>query len=108
MDEKLIQRLESAIARLESLSPGSKPPSGTLDAVSAASEPSIVAYDDLLVEYVVKVSLAAEKIGGQVHDITIVLSQAFATQKELLMKIKQTQVNFLHFFHLQSWSALRV
>ncbi|CAI9294692.1 unnamed protein product [Lactuca saligna] len=91
MDEKLIQRLESAIARLESLSPGSKPPSGTLDSVSAASEPSIVAYDDLLVEYVVKVSLAAEKIGGQVHDITIVLSQAFATQKELLMKIKQTQ-----------------
>ncbi|KAI3509578.1 hypothetical protein L1887_24956 [Cichorium endivia] len=91
MDEKLIQRLESAIARLENLSPGSHPPSGAVDAGSAASEPSIVAYDDLLVDYVVKVSVAAEKIGGEVHDITIVLSQAFATQKELLMKIKKTR-----------------
>ncbi|KAL4555645.1 hypothetical protein LXL04_038270 [Taraxacum kok-saghyz] len=92
MEEKLIQRLESAVTRLESLSHGSNKPRGvTPDAASAASEPSIVAFDDLLVEFVVKVSASAQKIGGQVHDITNVLCQAFATQKELLIKIKQTQ-----------------
>lgn len=92
MDEKLIQRLEVAVARLESLSlGGSQPKSVTLDATSASSEPSIVAFDDLIAEYIDKVSDAAEKIGGQVVDITNVLRQAFAAQKELLVKIKQTQ-----------------
>ncbi|GKB72442.1 cyclase-associated protein 1-like protein [Tanacetum coccineum] len=97
MEEKLIQRLESAVSRLESLasSGGSRSqPQSTVpfDAASASSDPSIVAFDDLLNEYVSKVTGAAEKIGGQVFEITNVLGQAFNAQKELLVKIKQTQV----------------
>nr|GEU80506.1 cyclase-associated protein 1-like [Tanacetum cinerariifolium] len=96
MEEKLIQRLESAVSRLESLasSAGSRSqPQSTVpfDAASASSDPSIVAFDDLVKEHVAKVTGAAEKIGGQVLQITNVLGQAFNAQKELLVKIKQTQ-----------------
>ncbi|KAK9053364.1 hypothetical protein SSX86_029997 [Deinandra increscens subsp. villosa] len=88
MDEKLTQRLEAAVTRLESLSRGSQPHAA---APNAASEPSIVAFDDLITDYVGKVSAAAEKIGGQVRDITNVLSHAFLVQKELLVNVKRTQ-----------------
>ncbi|KAK1423877.1 hypothetical protein QVD17_19186 [Tagetes erecta] len=88
MDDKLLQRLESAVVRLESLSGGSQPKD---IAGGTASEPSIVAYDDLIVEYAGKVSAAAEKIGGEVKDVTNVLTRAFHVQKELLVNIKQTQ-----------------
>ncbi|KAK9056745.1 hypothetical protein SSX86_024108 [Deinandra increscens subsp. villosa] len=91
MAENLIQRLEAAVARLESFSRGSQPQAAALDAASASSEPSIVAFDDLISEYVDKVSAASEQIGGQVKDITNVLRAAFSAQKELLVKIKQTQ-----------------
>lgn len=97
MEEKLIQRLEAAVVRLESLSLGcSQPQCVSLDSASASSEPSIVAFDDLITEYVGKVSAIAQKIGGQVKDVTNVLSQAFAAQKELLVQIKQTQVDFMY------------
>ncbi|KAL8255325.1 hypothetical protein R6Q59_033546 [Mikania micrantha] len=88
MDEKLLQRLESAVTRLESLSGGFQPHSVAPD---AASEPSIGAFDDLIAEYVGKVSTAAEKIGGQVKDVTNLLKEAFLVQKELILKTKQTQ-----------------
>ncbi|KAI3786326.1 hypothetical protein L1987_39925 [Smallanthus sonchifolius] len=91
MDEKLLQRLESAVVRLESLSGGSQPHAFAPGAASASLEPSIVAFDDLIAEYVGKVSAAAEKIGGQVKDITKVLSDAFIVQKQLLVNIKQSQ-----------------
>ncbi|KAI3809776.1 hypothetical protein L1987_19376 [Smallanthus sonchifolius] len=91
MAENLIQRLEVAVSRLESFSRSSQPQAAALDAASASSEPSIVAFDDLITEYVDKVSSAAEKIGGQVNDITKVLREAFSAQKALLAKIKQTQ-----------------
>ncbi|KAI7750422.1 hypothetical protein M8C21_033746 [Ambrosia artemisiifolia] len=91
MAEKIIQRLEAAVTRLEIFSNRSKPQAATLDATSASSEPSIVAFDDLITEYVEKVSGSADKIGGQVKDITSILKEAFTTQKELLVKIKQTQ-----------------
>ncbi|KVI10718.1 Adenylate cyclase-associated CAP [Cynara cardunculus var. scolymus] len=91
MDERLIQRLESAIARLESISLGSQPQAVAFDAASVSSEPSIVAFEDLVAEYVGKVTDAAGKIGGQVQDITNVVSEAFSAEKELLMRIKQTQ-----------------
>lgn len=100
MEEKLIQRLESAVSRLESLASGSRsqPQSVPYDAASASSDPSIVAFDDLVNEYVAKVTGAAEKIGGQVVEITNVLGQAFNAQKELLVKIKQTQVEIDQFY----------
>ncbi|KAM0060837.1 putative cyclase-associated protein CAP/septum formation inhibitor MinC [Helianthus debilis subsp. tardiflorus] len=95
MAENLIQRLEAAVTRLESFSRGSlshsQPQAAPLDAASASSEPSIVAFDDLITQYVDKVSDASEKIGGQIKDISNVLKQAFSAQKELLVKIKQTQ-----------------
>lgn len=91
MDEKLIQRLESAVARLESLSVGSQSRGFDIDAISASTDPSIIAFEDLLTEFVGKVSSAAAKIGGQVQDVTNVLKEAFTVQKELLIKIKQTK-----------------
>lgn len=94
MDEKLIQRLESAVARLESLSIGSQSRDIDFDSISASTDPSIIAFEDFFTEYVAKVSSAAAKIGGQVQDVTQVLNDAFSVQKELLIKIKQTKVNF--------------
>lgn len=91
MEEKLIQRLESAVARLESLSVGSQSRGIDLDSMAASTDPSIIAFEDLLTEYVGKVSSIAAKIGGQVQDITNVLCEAFYVQKELLIKIKQTK-----------------
>ncbi|XP_076918588.1 cyclase-associated protein 1-like [Bidens hawaiensis] len=88
MAENLIQRLEAAVTRLESFSRGCSQPQ---TAGSGSSDPSIIAFDDLITEYVEKVSDAAEKIGGQIKDITSVLRHAFDAQKELLVKIKQTQ-----------------
>ncbi|KAL3538962.1 hypothetical protein ACH5RR_002328 [Cinchona calisaya] len=92
MDEKLIQRLESAVARLEALSyrQGVSPPS-EIGGDSASTDPSIVAYEDLISQFVGRVSGAAEKIGGQVLDVTKIIEEAFSTQKELLIKVKQSQ-----------------
>ncbi|CAK7329709.1 unnamed protein product [Dovyalis caffra] len=91
MDEKLIARLESAVARLEALSlrGGGVAESGGDDA--AATDPSIVAFDDFIGTCFGRVSTAAEKIGGQVLEVTKVIEQALNVQKELLIKIKQTQ-----------------
>lgn len=96
MDEKLLQRLESAISRLESLSITSQSRQIDADSIDTAStDPSIIAFEDLLTEFVGRVSSAATKIGGQVQDVTDVLNDAFCAQKELLIKIKQTKVRFI-------------
>ncbi|MFS7979840.1 putative adenylate cyclase-associated CAP [Helianthus anomalus] len=95
MEEELIQRLESAVARLESLSIGSQSRDTDLDAVAASTDPSIIAFEEFLNEYVGKVSSAAAKIGGQVEEATSVLNDAFCVQKELLLNIKQTKVCFM-------------
>ncbi|KAK7283499.1 hypothetical protein RIF29_13052 [Crotalaria pallida] len=94
MEEKLIQRLESAVKRLESLSTGFRggaSPADGADVDDASSDPSIVAYGDLVDQYVGRVSSAAEKIGGQVLDITNIVHEAFAVQKQLLIQVKQSQ-----------------
>ncbi|KAM1037852.1 hypothetical protein ACFX13_033351 [Malus domestica] len=59
----------------------------------APLDPSIVAYEDLIRQFLVRVSAVIEKIGGQMVDITKVLQQAFSTRKDLLIQVKQTQVN---------------
>ncbi|KAF9676011.1 hypothetical protein SADUNF_Sadunf09G0094000 [Salix dunnii] len=91
MEEKLIGRLESAVARLEALSlrSGGVAVSGGDD--SAATDPSIVAFDDFMGTCFSRVSSAAEKIGGQVLEVTRILEQALNVQKELIIKIKQTR-----------------
>ncbi|KAA8545970.1 hypothetical protein F0562_020579 [Nyssa sinensis] len=92
MEEKLIQRLESAVARLEALSvgfqPGGSPESG---GDAAALDPSVLAFDDMMAQFVGRVTSAAEKIGGQVLDVTKVVAEAFSVQKDLLIKVKQTK-----------------
>lgn len=92
MDEKLIQRLESAVTRLEALSTGFRPGGAPESGEDAVSDPSILAFDDLMGQYVGRVTTAAEKIGGQVLEVTKVLKEAFSVQRELLVRVKQTQV----------------
>ena len=97
MEEKLITRLESAVARLESLSTGfGSGGSSGFGEKAASSDPSILAFDDLIGQYFGRVSSAAEKIGGQVLEVTNVVQEAFNVQKELLIKAKQTQVTDFH------------
>ncbi|XP_023511481.1 cyclase-associated protein 1-like [Cucurbita pepo subsp. pepo] len=92
MEEKLIQRLESAVCRLEALSTGFSTGSRSLGSGDdAASDPSILAFEDLMRNCVRKVSDAAEKIGGQVLEVTRIVEEAFSVEKELLVTIKQTQ-----------------
>ncbi|CAN0866776.1 Cyclase-associated protein 1 [Linum grandiflorum] len=90
MEEKLIARLESAVARLEALSSSSgRGIEGGGDVSS--SDPSILAFDHLIQDSFGKLSAAADKIGGQVLEVTKVLREAFCVEKELLVKIKQTK-----------------
>lgn len=92
MEAKLIERLEAAVARLESLSAGGISDRGLPDGVDeVSSDPSILAFDDLMAQYAARVSAAAEKIGGQVLDVTKLVLEAFSVQKKLLIEIKQTQ-----------------
>ncbi|CAK9142975.1 unnamed protein product [Ilex paraguariensis] len=93
MDEKLIQRLEAAVGRLEALSAGGFGAGGLTEigGDEAARDPSILAFDDLISQFVGRVKSAAEKIGGQVLDVTKIIEEAFSVQKELLIKVKQTQ-----------------
>ncbi|CAN8327542.1 unnamed protein product [Cochlearia groenlandica] len=99
MEESLINRLEAAVTRLEgissngggvTLSRGGDFSSGAGIDV-ASSDPSIIAYEDLISQCVGKALTAAEKIGGSVLDVTKVVAEAFAAQKDLLVRVKQTQ-----------------
>lgn len=93
-----MQRLEAAVVRLEALSTRGGVDVGG-DGADAESDPSIVAFNDLTGQYLSRISSAAEKIGGQVLDVTKLIEQAFATEKDLLVKIKQSQVdNFQLYF----------
>ncbi|KAL5562973.1 hypothetical protein UlMin_032720 [Ulmus minor] len=92
MEEKLIQRLESAVARLESLSTSGLRQSGLSEAGDGAPvDPSILAFDDFLGQYMSRVTAAGEKIGGKVLEVTKIVEEAFGVLKELLIKVKQTQ-----------------
>ncbi|KAG6382530.1 hypothetical protein SASPL_157799 [Salvia splendens] len=88
MDESLVKRLEAAVVRLESLSIGGSrqvtAPEDGGDA--AATDPSIVAFDDLISQYVARVTSAAEKIGGKVLDVSKAIAEAFSVERELLVK----------------------
>ncbi|GMI88178.1 cyclase associated protein 1 [Hibiscus trionum] len=92
MEAKLIERLEAAVARLETLSAGGISARGLPDSgVEVSSDPSVLAFEDLMADYGARVSAAAEKIGGQVLEVTKLVLEAFTVQKKLLIEIKQTQ-----------------
>ncbi|EEF50868.1 cyclase-associated protein 1 [Ricinus communis] len=94
MEEKLVARLESAVARLEALSTSGFRGGAVGDfsgADVAASDPSIVAFDDFIGQYLGRLWNAAEKIGGQVLDVTKIVQEAFSALKQLLIQAKQTQ-----------------
>lgn len=89
-----MERLEKAVERLEAISSSSTSSSRSFEISgedAAASDPSIVAFDDLITNHVGRVSDAAEKIGDKVLEATNLLRDAFSALRELLVKIKRTQ-----------------
>lgn len=99
MGKKLVQRVEAAVDRLEALSlrfstsnGSSDLPRSPPDGVTLSSDPAITAYDGFLHNFLGRLLSAAEKIGGQVLEVTRVVQDAFSVQKDLLFKIKQAQV----------------
>ncbi|KAL1563964.1 cyclase-associated protein 1-like [Salvia divinorum] len=89
MEESLLKRLEASVARLEALSVEGLRQEDVGDA--AATDQSIVAFDDIISQYVGRVTTAAEKIGGHFLDVSKAIAEAFRVERELLVKIKQTQ-----------------
>ncbi|KNA12973.1 hypothetical protein SOVF_121010 [Spinacia oleracea] len=91
MEAQLVERLEKAVARLEALSSSSSSRSVDFSGEDAVVDPSIIALDDLIANYVGRVSAAAEKIGGKVLESSEILRDAFSALRELLVKVKHTQ-----------------
>ncbi|KAJ3697672.1 hypothetical protein LUZ61_001377 [Rhynchospora tenuis] len=95
MEKALVERLEAAVARLEaaiasgSISASERALDGDLPA--AATDPAILAFDELVEGPLRRVVAAAEKIGGKVLETTKVLEEAFEVEKSLLIKAKQSQ-----------------
>uniref|UniRef100_A0A7N0ZRQ3 Adenylyl cyclase-associated protein n=1 Tax=Kalanchoe fedtschenkoi TaxID=63787 RepID=A0A7N0ZRQ3_KALFE len=93
MEEQLVKRLETAVARLEALSAGGFGSGGGSAEVGGGleSDPAIRAFEDMKSECVGRVLAAAEKIGGEVLAVSEIVEEAFSVQKELLAQIKQCQ-----------------
>ncbi|XP_020276905.1 cyclase-associated protein 1-like [Asparagus officinalis] len=92
MEKSLIERLEAAVARLESLPLGSQPAISSRDlSGDSPSDPAVIAFDELAEKSLGRVLSAAEKIGGQVLEATKILQEAFAAERDLLVKAKQCQ-----------------
>ncbi|CAM8928161.1 unnamed protein product [Rhodiola kirilowii] len=95
MEEELVKRLETAVGRLEALSAGGFRHGGVsvdIDSDSdSESDPAIRAFEDMKSECVGRVLAAAEKIGGDVLEVSKIVEEAFSVQKELLLAIKKCQ-----------------
>nr|GMC91039.1 cyclase-associated protein 1-like [Ipomoea batatas] len=92
METKLVERLESVADRLEALCSGGFQASRSLNVDGyAATDPSIVVFDGLISQYIGAITSSAEKIGGQVLDASMFLEEAFFVEKQLLIKVKETQ-----------------
>ncbi|XP_038990048.1 cyclase-associated protein 1 isoform X4 [Phoenix dactylifera] len=94
MEKELVERLEAAVARLEvHAAAGSRSSVPSIDLDGAAFlDPAISAFDDLMSGSLARVSAAAGKIGGKVLEATKIVEEAFAVQKDLLVKAKQCEV----------------
>ncbi|KAG0470751.1 hypothetical protein HPP92_017451 [Vanilla planifolia] len=92
MEKALVERLEAAVTRLETLAigPRSLVSSGDLS-LDLPQDPAVKAFDELLENYLRRVLAAAEKIGGQVLEASKITEHAFSVERELLIKAKQTQ-----------------
>ena len=64
----------------------------------APVDSSILAFDDFLGQYMSRVTSVREKFGRKALEGSMILEEAFSFLKELLIKVKQTQVG--HFSHL--------
>uniref|UniRef100_A0ACD6AGK3 Uncharacterized protein n=1 Tax=Avena sativa TaxID=4498 RepID=A0ACD6AGK3_AVESA len=94
MEAALVGRLEAAVSRLEAINARALPsavPHDLVDYASAAQDPAILAFDELVADAVGRVSAAAGKIGAEVAEVTSVLEKAFLVGKDLLIRTKQTQ-----------------
>ncbi|XP_042450823.1 cyclase-associated protein 1-like isoform X1 [Zingiber officinale] len=93
MEKELVGRLEAAVARLEALAvAGSRAaPPGLVADEPDAVDPAIAALDELVQNYLGRLSAAADKIGSKVQETTKILAEAFSVLKELLVKAKQCQ-----------------
>ncbi|XP_038990052.1 cyclase-associated protein 1-like isoform X1 [Phoenix dactylifera] len=93
MEKELVERLEAAVARLEvHAAAGSRSSVPSIDLDGAAFlDPAISAFDDLMSGSLARVSAAAGKIGGKVLEATKIVEEAFAVQKDLLVKAKQCE-----------------
>ncbi|CAM8930868.1 unnamed protein product [Rhodiola kirilowii] len=81
MEEELVKRLETAVGRLEALSAGGFRHGGVsvdIDSDSdSESDPAIRAFEDMKSECVGRVLAAAEKIGGDVLEVSKIVEEAF-------------------------------
>lgn len=98
----MIGRLEKAVSRLEALNAGQHPsttPRGLIDN-TLARDPAILAFDELVVGALGRVSAAAGKIGADVAEVIGLVEKAFLIAKDLLVRTKQTEVciNLFLFF----------
>ncbi|KAK8918990.1 hypothetical protein KSP39_PZI020970 [Platanthera zijinensis] len=92
MEKGLVVRLEAAVRRLEELSVGSQQLVSEKNfAGDLPLDPAVNAFDGIMDRFLRRVMLAAEKIGGQVLEVTKILEQAFLVERELLIQAKQTQ-----------------
>ncbi|EPS61598.1 adenylyl cyclase-associated protein [Genlisea aurea] len=91
MDESLIRRLEAAVVRLEALDLTTANRGSDAAEDSLSRDPSILAYEHLISHHLNNVISAGEMIGGQVLDVSNAIQEAFNVQKDLLVKIKQSQ-----------------
>ncbi|CAI8589561.1 unnamed protein product [Vicia faba] len=82
-EPRIIQRLKSPVLNLEAISTRGHPTTSPTDAFNAALDPSVVAFGDLIDQYLGRVSRAVE-ITNRIHEV-------FFVQKELLIKLKHTQ-----------------
>ncbi|XP_042385018.1 cyclase-associated protein 1-like [Zingiber officinale] len=93
MEKELVGRLEAAVARLEALvvAESRAAPPGLVADEPDAVDPAIAAFDELVQNYLRRLSAAADKIGSKVQETTKILAEAFSVLKELLVKAKQCQ-----------------
>jgi adenylyl cyclase-associated protein len=100
MEEALVGRLEAAVSRLEAINARAQPSAVPHDLAyheSAAQDPAILAFDELVADAVGRLSAAAGKIGAEVAEVTNLLHKAFLVGKALLVRTKQTQVRLIAF-----------
>lgn len=92
MEKGLVDRLEVAVRRLEELALGSQNLVSDRNFTDDLQmDPALKAFDGILDTNLRRVMIAAEKIGGQVLEVSKILEQAFMVEKELLIQAKQSQ-----------------